>query len=215
MLPTGRVVRSVGYVRLPGLPGGRRLARRYTATGGELLDGLASARPVGWILDLRSNGGGNMWPMLAVVAPLLDEGPVGRFVRADGGSEVWALEHGRVLLDSTRMARSLSSTGGPRDVPLAVLTSKGTASAGEAVAVACRGEPVVRFLGTPTADFTTGNLTRVLRDGTRLHITSAHYADRTGRLIVGPLAVDETVGDSDPRAAVRAALTWIHRRCDG
>jgi len=32
---------------------------------------------IGWIVDLRGNGGGNMWPMLAGVGPVLGEGVVG------------------------------------------------------------------------------------------------------------------------------------------
>jgi C-terminal processing protease CtpA/Prc len=30
---------------------------------------------IGWIVDLRSNGGGNMWPMIAGLGPILGEGP--------------------------------------------------------------------------------------------------------------------------------------------
>ncbi|MGH3274193.1 MAG: S41 family peptidase [Streptosporangiaceae bacterium] len=46
-----------------------------------------------------------------------------------------------------------------------------TASDGEAMAIAFRSQPGVRVIGTPTAGFTTGNRTYLLRDGTRLCIT--------------------------------------------
>ena len=35
---------------------------------------------IGWIVDLRGNGGGNMWPMLAGIGPILGEGIAGYFI---------------------------------------------------------------------------------------------------------------------------------------
>ena len=42
---------------------------------------------IGWIVDLRGNSGGNMWPMLAGVGPVLGEGVAGVLQpgRGDGG----------------------------------------------------------------------------------------------------------------------------------
>ena len=39
---------------------------------------------VGWIVDLRGNGGGNMWPMIAGIGPVLGEGVAGFFVPPAG-----------------------------------------------------------------------------------------------------------------------------------
>jgi C-terminal processing protease CtpA/Prc len=38
---------------------------------------LVSKKPCGWIVDLRGNGGGNIWAMLAGVGPILGEGELG------------------------------------------------------------------------------------------------------------------------------------------
>jgi carboxyl-terminal processing protease len=32
---------------------------------------------IGWIVDLRANGGGNMWPMIAGLGPIIGEGTLG------------------------------------------------------------------------------------------------------------------------------------------
>ena len=34
----------------------------------------------GWIVDLRPDGGGNMWPMIAGVGPILGEGMIGHII---------------------------------------------------------------------------------------------------------------------------------------
>ncbi|TGQ64000.1 peptidase, partial [Mesorhizobium sp. M8A.F.Ca.ET.207.01.1.1] len=88
----------------------------------------------GWIVDLRDNTGGNMWPMLLGVAPLLRVTPsadenVGTFAAADGPS-LWQLTSSSVRLgDRVRI-----DLGGPGyllkhpGAPVAVLTAPRTAS---------------------------------------------------------------------------------------
>jgi carboxyl-terminal processing protease len=85
-LPAGGITGRVGYLALPRLPGGQKLAHRYIAAGAGLADQMAAARPQGWIVDLRDNSGGNMWPMLAAVAGLLEDGVLGHFVLPGGRS---------------------------------------------------------------------------------------------------------------------------------
>lgn len=202
-LPTGELMDTVGYLRVPRLSGGLRRVRDYVRTGGKVLDGLVAAHPTGWIVDLRANTGGNMWPMLAVASTLLPDGVLGHFIRPDGSCLVWSLKRRRLWLDGKRKARSHSpATAG--EAPIAVLVSRHTASAGEAVVVAFAGLPSVRLIGTPTAGFTTGNSTHVLRDGTRLHISGSYYADRDRRRVDGPIPVDICTD-----AALDAALSWL------
>ena len=48
---------------------------------------LDASHPSGWIVDLRGNVGGNMWPMLAGIGPVLGEGDdLGEFFDTDGHS---------------------------------------------------------------------------------------------------------------------------------
>jgi len=64
---------------------------------------------------------------------------------------------------------------------VAVLTSGRTASAGEAVAIAFQGQPGVRLIGAPTAGFTTGNRTHIMRDGTFYRRLALRYGSRSRR----------------------------------
>jgi carboxyl-terminal processing protease len=210
-VPAGQVIDGAGYLRLPRLPGRWRLAARDVTAGGGLLAAMTAARPRGWIVDLRDNAGGNMWPMLAVAAALLDDGPLGYCAVPGGRCRAWSLDRGCVRLDGRRLARAAGPFLRDGHPPIAVLTSGRTASAGEAVAIAFRGQPGVRVIGTPTAGFTTGNQTYHLRDGMRLSITGCYYAGRDRRPVTGPFPVDHDVGDADADcgASVAAALSWI------
>jgi carboxyl-terminal processing protease len=201
--PTGGLVDGVAHLRLPGCGGGHRA---YRAAGHRLMRRLADAGPAGWVVDLRGNRGGNMWPMLAVVAPLLPYGVLGYFVPPAGPDQVWQLRWRRVLLSGrtqvlTAARRRLPAT------PVAVLTDARTASSGEAVAVAFRGRPQVRAFGTATMGMTSANETHPMRDGALMYVTTAYFADHRRTVYRGPLQPDDD-GGADPLAA---AVSWILR----
>ncbi|MDG6103729.1 S41 family peptidase [Dactylosporangium aurantiacum] len=200
-VPTGDVVGGAGHLRLPSCAGEHRA---YRDAGLRTVRGLAAAGVTGWVVDLRGNQGGNMWPMLAVLAPLLPDGVLGHFVPPDGPDRTWTLRRGRVLLDGRTLARApvggVSGTG-----RIAVLTDGRTASSGEAVAVALRGRPHVRGFGAATAGMTSANETHLLRDGARMHVTVAWFADHRRTVHRGPLPPDEP-GGADPLAA---AVVWL------
>lgn len=169
----------------------------------------------GWVVDLRSTNGGNMWPMLAVVGPILGDGKVGAFVDADGNESVWSIKHGSPYADG-----QLVGWGDGRPLPrspqaVAVLTGRQTASAGEAVTVAFRGRPDTRFFGEQTNGVPTGNRPYRLSDGAVLLLTEAKDVDRTDRAYDAPMPPDAEVV-KDPRPAARnrdevlqAAQSWL------
>jgi C-terminal processing protease CtpA/Prc len=192
-----------------------------TAFANQIQEAIAAADRddlIGWIVDLRSNGGGNMWPMIAGVGPLLGGNPVGWFVRPTGTREPWAYEGGASLYNNGPPLARISGTGYvPRDpaAPVAVLTGSRTMSAGEAVAVAFRGRPNTRSFGAPTGGMSTANESFELGDGGRLVITTSVYADRTGRRYGKAIAPDVTLTAglrealSPNDAIASAARSWI------
>ncbi|WP_157436599.1 S41 family peptidase [Actinospica robiniae] len=215
--PTGHLIdeppAAVAYLRLPKLSEGRKNTRSYLAAGTAVMRSLIAARPAGWIVDLRANIGGGIWPMLAVAAPLLPEGVLGHFLLPDGRAEVWSAHHGRIKHDGKTMARSRTRTRthrpGDDQSRIAVLTSRHTSSAGEAVALAFRAQPRARLIGAPTAGMSTANRTHILRDGTRLRISASVYADHNRVPVDGPVPIDEHLPDNSRDSALSAALQWI------
>lgn len=224
-VPSGHVIDqgpdAVAYLRLPRLPDGREAGRGYLAAGTTVMSSLIDAGACGWIVDLRANIGGGIWPVLAVAAPLLPEGVLGHFLLPDGRVQTWSARGGRIKLDRKTMARGRirgtrgadRTHGTPEDLtPIAVLTSRHTSSAGEAVALAFRAQPRAQLIGSPTAGMTTGNRTHVLRDGTRLRISSSRYADHTQTPVEGPVPVDRHLPDNSREVALNTALAWLRHR---
>lgn len=163
----------------------------------------------GWIVDLRGNSGGNMWPMLLGIGPLLgDAGAarnVGRFL--DGTTQkTWAYREGGVWNGDAHVLGSRHTRYALRDphAPVAVLVGPRTGSAGEAITLALRGRPATRSFGQPTAGYATANMSPTLVDGSRLVLTMALMQDRTGQGDGGPITPDASVAEgADPATAAR------------
>ena len=98
---------------------------------------------------------------------------------------------------------------------MAVLFDRGTASSGEAVAIALAGRPRPRSFGEHTAGFSTANHNVPLSDGAMLLLCSSVESDRTGRRYPDGLDPDAAIPAPDSRpaedadAVIQAAEDWI------
>ena len=196
-----------------------------------LREGIAEAERAGacgYIVDLRRNPGGNMWPALLGLQPLLGSGTVGGFRTRDGAHAYWKLERDRataagVVALAARDALPAAESAAAR--PVAVLLGTDTASSGEAVAIAFRERPQTRSFGWHTAGLTTANAGFALRDNARLVLAVAEMIDRNGRVYAPHVSPDE-----ETAAALRvhragryvdvtrnAAAAWLaeRRACGG
>jgi C-terminal processing protease CtpA/Prc len=159
----------------------------------------------GWIIDLREETGGNMYPMLTGLAPLLGPTPWGGFRDPEGKLSVWTLEADRAVEIPADAFPRTPEAAGPL-APVAVLLGPDTNSAGEAVAIALAGRPNARSFGTATSGFSTGNSSIGLTDGAQLVITTVYEMDRTGRVVHGPVQPDQPTRADQ---AERAAIVWL------
>jgi carboxyl-terminal processing protease len=194
------------------LPDFQKFADKLHATVME----LSFRRPVGWIVDLRGNGGGNMWPMLAGIGAVLGQGELGTFIDADGDREPWHYKNGEAGTEKVVQQRI---TQRPYLLPgaqiVAVLFDRGTASSGEAVAISFAGRPREKSFGEHTAGFSTSNERLALSDGAALFLCDGVEADRTGKVYPDGLDPDVKIDEPEVRPsedqdqAIRAAEEWL------
>lgn len=74
---------GVGYVSVPGLRGNEQ-AVPFALEIRDRIESQRNQTTCGWIVDLRGDTGGNMYPMVVGLAPLLQPGELIRFRDADG-----------------------------------------------------------------------------------------------------------------------------------
>jgi len=208
-----------GYLRVPTFGGNNDQAVLLADSLQFLVRVLDARTPCGWVIDLRHNLGGNMWPMLIGVGPLLGAVSVGSFVDADGGVLGWWYENGLAGASPAGYRNTyMGMSGAPYTlrVPnpaIAVLTDSLTASSGEAIVVAFRGRPQTRSFGGATYGVPTGNTVFRLSDFAMLVMTVVVEADRTGKqyetAIPPDVAIPQTGGPATDDATVLAATSWL------
>ena len=207
-LPTVELQREgVGYVVLPAFNSTEpHHAAAYAEAALSGMARITGGARAGWILDLRKDGGGNMWPMLAALRPFLGASDLGYFRGAGRLSTSWKTQLDQQYPDVASI--DLGAT------PLAVLTGPHTASAGEAVAIALKGRPHTRFFGMPTMGMPTGNRTYPLPDGAAIALTVTVELDRNHVEYDGPIQPDVVVTPSAQSGesadnTMAAAQRWL------
>lgn len=196
---------EIGYIQVPGFGSADpEQARVFAHTAANAIADASRIVRKGWVVDLRKDSGGNMYPMIAALSALLGDQPLGYFEDRDGKRTPWRIDPGLKLQTSVDL----------RDAHVAVLIGPGTASSGEATALAFRGRASTRFFGQPSAGLSTGNQVFQLEDGSLLVLTGALMLDRNGRGDGERLVPDESTAEAadgqDP--TLDAAIRWLSSR---
>lgn len=170
-----------------------------------------------WIIDLRKNSGGNCWPMLTGIGPLLGDGVCGYFVSGDSRVPI-GYQDGSAF--QGRHVRCRVSNKGYQtqraQKSIVVLTGHRTVSAGEIVALAFKGKAQTLLIGQPTAGLTTGNATYPLSDRSMLVLSICQEADGSGHICDGSIVPDKIIAAAGPSTAEdpakEAAVSWLTSR---
>ena len=218
-LPLGReVFRSIGYLNVPGVSMfDSQFDNEYSSTLQQLIRDIDTRNAsAGWIVDLRNNTGGNMWPMIAGLGPLLGTGNIGFFVYPDGHRTTISYSDGKSFLNGQVISQVENPYNMKRTLPpVALLTSKKTASSGEITLVTFLGRKRTKTFGESTWGIPTANAGIFLEDGARMLLTVGISADRSGKTYDSAIVPDKRVkidwanigNDKDP--VIRQASKWL------
>jgi carboxyl-terminal processing protease len=207
---------SIGYLTIPWVSTTDSLVcLRIADSLQEIIARLDTRKIARWIIDLRQNTGGNCWPMLAGIGPLLGEGVCGYFV--SDHERIPISYHDGAAFQGKHILCRVSHDGYQtqcRQKSIVVLTGHRTVSAGEIVALAFKGRQQVCLYGEPTAGLTTANATYSLSDHSMLVLTVCQEADCTGRICAGSIFPDKYINQpfstttlNDPVRS--AAVHWL------
>jgi C-terminal processing protease CtpA/Prc len=216
---SGRLIDGrLGYLLVPSIGGSRA---SFVDSLQSLIREYDSAGACGWVIDLRRNPGGNMWPMLAGVGPLLGDSVIGSFVVAGQPETPWRYSRGSAWAGGVETPEWAAHGTQPpytlknRYAPVALLTGAETASSGEATLIAFLGRPNTRTFGDSTAGYASINNGYRLPDSANMVITIGVSRDRTGRQYGLRLTPDELLPaarDSARDLALERALAWLRRQ---
>ncbi len=203
---------GVGYVRIVGLPMGDNIKMSESIQEAVCEQHGKGARD--WIVDLRYNGGGNMFPMVEGLASIIGDGPAGGAVGlTEAENSVWRVEDGDFYYDeqSVQLPNDCAYEVLPK---VAVLTSMYTASSGEVVAVVFKGREKTRFFGEPTLGLTTVNDWTPIDSTSTLLLSVGTYQSRDGVVHSEYVDPDEHIAfmpgvDLSEDLGIKRALEWL------
>jgi carboxyl-terminal processing protease len=169
----------------------------------------------GWIVDLSSMAGGDMWGTLYGLCPLLGTPTPGSFIDSHASVHWWHCDDIGFAVSDSFVPRPPADAPGASDsnetaslaLPVAVIASRATSSGGENVVIAFHGRAKTRFFGAQTAGLTSSNQAADLPDGARLVVASGWPRDRDGRVYQTAIKPDqETCGQCSP---IEEAKRWL------
>ncbi|MTI29390.1 S41 family peptidase [Xanthovirga aplysinae] len=135
----------------------------------------------GWIIDLRFNIGGNVFPMLSSLYHLLGN-TVTYTVKNRNGQlkEEYLLQNGNIKDEESGGASVQPKTPPNQNIPVALIVGRLTASAGELIPLSFRVRQNVLVVGEKSYGLLTANTLTELPFSTKLTLTSGYLADRSG-----------------------------------
>lgn len=212
---------AIGYILIPGNSDFRN--QHMDSISRSIQQAIAkihTKKIKGWIIDLRVNTGGNMYPMIAGLTAFLGEGKVGGFISSEGQPDGnWNIKDGIFYVDSIQVSPARYE-GYPikKELPIAVLISGYTASSGEMTAITTIGRKNSILIGEPSAGYTTSNLGFELNAYSGLNLAVDYAADRNGKVYPKKIVPDLLVIDGDhfeklkEDRKVQAAILWLKKR---
>jgi len=200
-----RIDNQIIYLRIPPFMGDEKQSIDFANYLQEIIKSLDTNLTEKWIIDLRDNTGGNMWPMYLGLAPIVNDGISGYFINSKGEFFNWKYKENAVYSGKSKLLEIKNSyLIKAKNPKVAVLINSRTASSGEAIAVIFKGFPNTKFFGENSFGVSTGNQMFEMNDGAKIVLTTTIFADRTKRIYGGKIEPD--LYCSNPR---EKAIEWL------
>lgn len=194
---SGKILKGrYGYVDLLPFSGVDSVsANNYLDSLQRLVLKLYNQEPTGWIIDLRTNTGGNPYAMVGGLGALLGMGTLATTISHEGDSHDYFYSR----TDSSGKFEKLelidSAYVFEKRLPISILIDSLTASAAEVLTLAFKGLEHTRVLGRPSYGVTTGLYPVIMPDSACMFITHSIDHDRFGNAYDGPIEPDELIED--------------------
>jgi hypothetical protein len=166
--------KGVWRLNMPGTPNRDELERHYVKAARNC---FVAHRAKKWIIDMRSNSGGNAMAQFAALAPVFGVGDVMKFVNPSKEDFIVHIGDKHVSINENISVRMPSFK--PISSQVEFMISDGCVSSCEAVVIAAKGR--FKVAGQPTAGYTTANESLPISQNYFLPITTGWMADLAGK----------------------------------
>jgi hypothetical protein len=207
--PTGKYLgNNIGYLNVPGIISiNQSVCVDFANKIQNIIQSIDTLNVNKWIIDLRENRGGNMYPMIAGLGPLLGEGVLGYFIdKNETYKSAWSYENGKVGNLKVEAPYAIIN----KNIKIAVLIGEKTSSSGEMTTISFIGKNNTKLFGQPSGGYTTSNQGFKLSDGSYIYLATSYTADRNSKKYLSKIIPDITVeSDSSFDKCIEIASKWL------
>ncbi len=223
---------NIGYIKIPRFASiNDSISNEFAFKIQSLIREMDSDSIRGWIVDLRENAGGSLYPMLAGLGPLLGEGILGYFIDKNGEktSLTYFKGEARENISSDKIIELENRIKSPminndvgysyvknyytlknRNSKIAVLISSKTSSSGEITAISFVGKPNVKTFGHASSGHTTANTAFMLLDSSYILLTTSNTADRNEVIYADGITPDVEITGYSSKEHILKAKAWFN-----
>lgn len=225
---------NIAYIKVPEIfTANVSVMNTYATKIQQLIKALDSNYINGWLIDLRGNTGGGLYPMIAGLGPIIGEGNLGYSIHKNFKTRTWSYQNGIVVENSIKdfynkngkknreIFKSIRTVtvSNPyviknRNAKIAVLIDNNTNSAGEFTAISFIGKNNVKLFGSATGGYTTDNDVFILSDGSLLNLATRIVADRNMKKYYGQIIPDVVIYDymNNGDRSLEEAVKWLKEK---
>lgn len=210
---------KIGYIRVPSIQiYDPTQINHYAQSLSDIVTELSIKCKKGFIIDLRLNGGGNLYPMLSGLSQFLGNQPIAYETDInDSIIRTWELKNGNFIIGGYQATDIKTKNESKlKSIPIVVIIGPVTKSSGSMTAIAFKGRPNTYFIGEPTADgYTTSNGYFQFAQNLTLNFATNFVADRNKKVYKTTVNPDLTIyhgNDFDNLlndAKIKAAIKWL------
>jgi carboxyl-terminal processing protease len=216
---TQNIMKGIGYIRVPAFQiFDSKQINAYAQTLADSITKLSKKSKKGFIIDLRLNGGGNIYPMLSGLSQLLGNQTVGYETDInDSIIRIWEIKNGNFFIGGYQTTDiKVKPNPNLTKITIVVIIGPVTKSAGSMVAIGFKGRPNTYFIGEPTADgYTTSNGYFQFASNLTLNFATNYVADRNKMVYKTTVNPDLTIHQRDNfdnlmnDDKIKAAIKWL------
>lgn len=221
---TANLPGQIAYLRVPAFDAYNMQEINFFAQAlYDSIDKFDSTSIKGWLIDLRLNGGGNIYPMLAGLSSVLGNNIVGYETDIyDSITRIWEVKNGNFVIGGYQTT-NIKTRQEPKfqTSPVVVLIGPVTKSSGSMTGIAFKKRPGTIFIGEPTADgYTTSNGYFQFAPNLTLNFATNFVADRELNIYKTRVDPDIIVYHGDnfedllKDDKVKMAILWLTKNQD-
>lgn len=195
----GGLADNIGYIQMRAFIGSNQQATLFAGDRHNRARTQDGPDTKGWVIDLTTVNGGNIYPIIASLGPFYQQETLGYFIDADGSEIPWGFSGDAAFVRSPNEKQTVVTdpyTLMDPNAKVVVVVDFPTAGAGEAAMISLKNRPNTLIIGRPSCGLASVTESFTLSNSDILVLVTNYIADSSKEVFPGRLMPDEQIGNS-------------------